>query len=74
MRKICKMKEIEKRFGKPFEEILKELVERHDDDIKGMASELGVSESSMYRYLRDYRAERRWVIPELEPEQEGTRA
>lgn len=62
-RKTHRMREIEKRLGKPIEEILRETCEKHAL-LEDAADELGIDGSTLYIWLLRFGFEKRWVKPE----------
>lgn len=64
--KTCKMREIEKERGKPIEQILEELCEKHAL-LEDAAAELGIEQSTLYIWLTRFGFERRWMKPAAEP-------
>lgn len=67
--KTYRMRQIEQERGKPIEEILEEVCERHAL-LEDAAAELEIDASTLYMWLMRFGFEKRWV----KQEQEGTRA
>jgi len=61
--KTYRMRQIEKHRGKPIEEILEELCEKHAL-LEDAAAELGIDQSTLYIWLMRFGFEKRWVKPE----------
>lgn len=61
--KTTLMRLIEMKRGKPIEEILEELSERHSL-VEDIAADLGIQESTAYKWLVQFGFEKRWVKPE----------
>jgi len=69
--KTTLMRLMEVRRGKPNEELLKRLSERYSL-VEEIAADLGIQESTAYKWLVRLGFEKRWVKAEAEPEQERT--
>lgn len=61
--KTYRMRQIEKERGKPIEEILDELCEKHAL-LEEAAAELGIDQSTLYIWLMCFGFEKRCVKPE----------
>jgi len=61
--KTYRMRQIEKERGKPIEEILDELCEKHAL-LEEAAAELGIDQSTLYIWLMRFGFEKRCVKPE----------
>jgi len=62
---------IEVKRGKLIEEILQELSERYSP-VEEMAADLGIQDSTAYKWLVQFGFEKGWVKPGPLAEQEGT--
>lgn len=61
--KTTLMRLIEIKRGKPIEEIMAELSERYSL-VEEIAADLGIQESTAYKWLIHFGFEKRWVKPE----------
>ena len=61
--KTTLMRLIEIKRGKPLQEILEELSEKYNL-VEEIAGELGIQESTAYKWLVQFGFEKRWVKPE----------
>lgn len=61
--KTYRMRQIERERGKPIQEILEELCEKHAL-LEDAAAELGIDQSTLYIWLMRFGFERRWMKPE----------
>ncbi len=69
--KTYRMRQIEKKRGKPIEQILEELCKKHPI-LEDAATKLGVDQSTLYIWLMRFGFEKRWVKPEPASEQAKT--